>query len=474
MKPYSKLVALTLFSLLSFSAAAEVIPAEGIFSDHMVLQRNTTVAIWGKADGKVTIKTSWSDRTVVAKTDKNGRWMASVPTSEAGGPYEITLSDGKGSDCVIKDVLLGEVWFCSGQSNMVMPMKGFEGQPVEGAIEKVLAAKPSRNIRMFNVGRQALPEPAEKLKSGMWKLNTPENVGSCSAVAYMFADYLENFLEVPVGIVTCAWGGSLICAWMDDAPLKGTVKKQLHHSPSYLYNGMVAPLIPFTFAGEIWYQGESDRDKNDPFGAAERYQENFGKYVAETRAKFRNPDMPVYFVQIAPYKYSDAKGISGSAIREAQEKCLDSVPGCWMATTLDVGEEKVIHPAVKRPVARRLAMLALEKTYGVKGLYAEAPRLSGFKVEDNVAVLEFSNAKMGLNPISRDLSGFEIAGEDRVFHPAKAQVGKNRSSVKVSCDEVPAPVAVRYCFHNYAVGSLFNCYGTPVPPFRTDNWNDVK
>lgn len=468
-------------TLLTLSAQAKVeLPV--IFGDNMVLQRNSDVAVWGSAkpNSKVTISPSWTKTRTTVTAGSDGKWQARVRTTEAGGPYEIVFSDGEKT--TIGNVLLGEVWFCSGQSNMEMPVSGFPGQPVEGSAEVIMSANPSIPIRVFNAPRNPQKAPVSKIK-GKWRVNSPETAGNASAAAYFFALNIQAALGVPVGIITSYWGGSAIAAWMSREVLESNFpsvklpdssaegdKRKPQHTPTMLYNGMVAALEPFTFRGMLWYQGENDRKIPTEYIRLQQ------EYVKMMRTNFQNPDAAFYFVQIAPYKYNNPDAFASGYFCEAQEKTLDFIPGSGMARTLDIGSKYCIHPSGKRQVGQRLAWLALQNTYGVKGIEASAPRFKSAEFKGDKAVIYFKEVgKKGLAPKFSPLEGFEVAGEDKVFHTANAEIDKKtNSSVIVSCPEVSDIKAVRYCFRNYQTGNLTNNYGIPVGPFRTDNWDKLE
>jgi len=455
-----------------------------IFSDNMVLQRETKVALWGSADAgkKVTITPSWTNQKVVVTAGKDGKWSTKVQTPAAGGPYTITFSDG--DKLTLSNILIGEVWYCSGQSNMEMPVRGFSGQPVEGSFDAIMNASPDVPIRMCTskVTPSCTPLEDNVLKYG-WSENTPEAVAAHSAVSYFFAQQLYNVLKVPIGVIATDLGGSSIEAWLSRDVIESQfinefdisyldkgelVPNKLHLLPCYLFNGMVNPLIPFTFKGRIWYQGCTNR------GRAEQYVRLQNAYVAMMRELFENEEIPFYCVQIAPYVYDNADGRSISLIQEAQLKSVQSLSHAGIATTLDVGNPVCIHPSEKKEVGQRLAALALVNDYGFKGIVARAPEYKGLKVDGNKAVVSFDCFGASIGPIFTELGGFEVAGEDKVFHPATSATVNtaNFSSVIVTCNEVEKPVAVRYAFKNVSNASLFNDYGIPVGPFRTDSWEE--
>jgi len=460
-------------------------------SDNMVLQQQTEVKLWGWTDsGKaVKVTTGWDGKSVSASPDKSGKWMVSVPTPEASlTPWEISFSDGESLS--IKNVLIGEVWFCSGQSNMDMVVRGYSGQPTEGGVDAILAANPARPIRICTIKKNYSTEPVET-SEGSWQENDPQTVAKTSATAYFFADCLQSALGIPVGILITCRGGSTIETWIDRETIEkgfadefdlsyldrpwdpaGKIKGADHRLPCMLYNGQVHPLEPFTFKGMIWYQGEANRTR------PEQYLRLMQAYAAMMREKFQNPGAPYYFVQIAPYIYSsdgDNTFISGY-MYEAQQKAAETIPNSAMACTVDVGAANVIHPPKKREVGRRLAMLALARDYGVNVIDPYSPTFQKVEFADGKALVTFKMGTMGLSPMNVDLEGFEVSGADKVFHPAKARVGKDRKTIRVWSDEVSEPVAVRYCWRDYAEGTVYNNYGIPVAPFRTDDWtlDEVK
>lgn len=464
-----------LFAIGGFSK----VTLPSIFSDNMVLQQNTQVAVWGWSDSgkKVTISPSWKSKKTVAVPDKDGKWSVRIQTPSAGGPYEVVISDGE--KITLRNVLVGEVWFCSGQSNMEMPMRGFRNQPVEGAAEVIMSAKPERQIRMCTVVRKASLTPVYECE-GSWKENTPEAVAATSAAAYFFALKVQEMLGIPVGLLISEWGGSTIETWMDRETLSSLfpgefdlsfldgneLPKRKNQSPCTLFNGQVQPLIPFTFKGMLWYQGESNRYRPEQYVRLQK------EYVAMMRRLFDNPEAPFYFVQIAPYRQECETDFTSGFFCEAQEKSLAEIPRSGMVTTMDLGECGSIHPRKKREVGERLANLALVNDYGFKGINPVAPSFESVKFEDGKALVTMKVDAMGLAPWGADILGFELAGSDKVFHPAAARV-KDTKVIVVSSPDVPEPVAVRYCFRNWSVGNLSSCWGLPAGPFRSDSWEIV-
>ena len=483
-------ITLIVLALLGTSWAGAKVTLPSFFSDNMVLQQNCETAIWGWTDtgNKVTITTTWTDAKFTAVPDGTGKWFVRLKTPEAGGPYKIFITDsdkksnkkGEIKDVVeLKNVLIGEVWFCSGQSNMEMVVAGYSGQPAEGSTDIILDAKAKTPIRMCSITKKSSLTPVTECE-GSWQENTPEAVANTSATAYFFAKKLHDALDVPVGILISCWGGSTIETWMDRETISGKFPGEFnldfldgkakmpgveYQTPCTLFNGQVAPLVPFTFKGMIWYQGEANRGRPDQYIRLQK------EYVEMMRRLFENPDAPFYFVQIAPYPYSAPDDWTSGYFCEAQRKSLDVIPHSGMAATVDIGEYGTIHPCKKKEVGNRLAYLALVNDYGLKGVSPVSPTYESVKFEDGKAYVQFKVDHRLLSPIDTDLGGFEIAGKDKVFHPADARISGWSGVVVVSSPDVPEPAAVRYCFRNWGVGTLFNNYGIPVGPFRTDNWD---
>lgn len=453
-----------------------------ILGDNMVLQQQTDVKLWGtaKVKAKVTVKTSWNNKTYSTQSDTGGNWMLKVSTPVAGGPYEISFSDDE--TLILKNILIGEVWFCSGQSNMEMPMRGFDRQPTKDGNDVIAKAKTSTPIRMYTTDskdgrwvRQFNKQPQTDCK-GEWMENTSENVANTSAAGYFFARYIQEVLEVPVGLIVSSWGGSKVEAWMSREAI-GAFKeinlsildnneevKNPTATPCVLYNAKIAPLTNFTIKGFLWYQGESNRDN------ANLYEHLMPAFVKDLRARWDVGEFPFYFVQIAPFNYEGADGTSAARFREVQEQNMKDIPNSGMVCTMDVGHPVFIHPVDKETVGNRLAYWALAKTYGVKGFGYNTPTYKSMEKAEGKIYINFDNAPGGICPMWTSLTGFEIAGEDKVFHPAKAEIETRTARLAVSSPDVPQPVAVRYAYKNYVESSIFSISGIPVAPFRTDNW----
>lgn len=466
-----------LFLLTALFAAATTISAKvvlpKIFASGMVMQQQTDASLWGeaKADATVKIATSWNKKTVSVKAGNDGKWTAKIQTPAAGGPYSITFSDGEKT--VIDNILVGELWICSGQSNMEMPMKGFKNQPVENAVEDILHSGDSK-MRLFTVKRTSLFQPATDVV-GEWKEASPEAVRNFSATAYYFGRELRRMLNVPVGLIVTSWGGSSCEAWMNrdwlkafpqiELPASQETIKSKNRTATVLYNGMLRPLIGASMRGVIWYQGEENVSRSG------YYADLFSRMIKGWREEWKEGDFPFYYCQIAPYDYNIIGwGQYNSAfLREQQAKAEKMNKNVGMACLMDAGLEYGIHPRKKQLAGMRLALLALDKTYGIKGITSETARYKDVEFKGDTAVITFERAGMwvyGKDGLKSDL--FEVAGEDRVFHPAKAWI--ERSKLYVKCDEVKKPVAVRYAFKDWADGDLF-CDGLPVSSFRTDNWD---
>jgi sialate O-acetylesterase len=463
---------------LALGAHAEV-RLSRIFSDNMVLQQQSKVALWGwaKAGSVVKITPSWDGKLVETKAGADGKWKAFVATPKASkAAYQITFSDGK--PVTLKNVLIGEVWLCSGQSNMEMPMKGFKGNPILNGNMDILKSK-NPMLRLITVKRNGQLAPVDTI-SGTWQEAAPETVKEFSATGYYFGKLLNEMLDTPVGLILCSWGGSTIEAWMNREMLKdfpetkfakqGDTIKAPNRTPLMLFNGMLNPIIGYGIKGCIWYQGESNYENPDQYPALMKTM------VSNWRQLWGEGDFPFYYCQIAPYNYASISpkekwgGKFNSAyLREAQFKAQKLIPNSGMVSLMDIGEEFCIHPMRKNVGGERLALMALAKTYGQKGFAYESPVLKDMTIDkDGKAILNFENAPLWLTSFGKELKTFEIAGEDKVFHPAQAQV--KRAIVEVSSPDVPKPVAVRYAFKDFVVGDLFSNEGLPVSSFRTDNW----
>lgn len=451
-----------------------------IISSNMVLQRDTEVALWGWAgkQERLEIKASWLSQPIHLQADNQGKWSIKVKTTLTKEPQTLRFL-GENSEILIKNVLFGEVWLCSGQSNMQHPVKGLPGQPTFGSQKAILQSQNS-NLRLFSVGRIGSKIPLSDLKEyEPWREASPKNVSEFSAVGYFFANQLQKQLDVPVGIIHSSWGGSYVEPWMSREVLnkfqeinhdKAGNEVKWNHSQTVLFNAMINPLIPYTLKGFLWYQGESNRLK------PEEYKILFPEMVRDWRNRWSLGDIPFYFVQIAPFIYNgndSFQDVQNSAfIREAQLHCVDSIPNSGISITMDIGDKISIHPPKKKEVADRLLAQALAKTYGVEGLNPESPVYKTFEIEEGRILLKFDNAPEGVYTYD-SLKGFEIAGEDHVFYPAEAKI-ENRRDVIVWNENVKKPLAVRYGWNNWVEATLFGTNLLPVSSFRTDNWEKAS
>jgi sialate O-acetylesterase len=448
------------------------IKVASVLGDNMVLQRNAVVKIWGKAkpEEKLTVKADWVAGQVNTSCDSKGEWMVKLKTMEAGGPHSITITSSK-EKVVLNNILFGEVWLCSGQSNMEMPMTGFGDSPINGSNDFLLDAD-NDNIRLFKVARAVSAVPVDTC-TGKWSVASAETASGFSAVGYLYARLLQQKLKVPVGVICSSWGGSAIEAWMSHETIlpfteayKRTTqeKSAINQRASNLYNGMISPLINFAIKGAIWYQGESNIGNYKEYAALQACM------VANWRKDFGMGEFPFYFVQIAPYWYNNSKANNSALQRDEQLKAISQIPNSGMACTLDIGEEKNIHPAEKFTVAKRLALWAFTETYGIKGIQYKSPSFTKMDVKDTLAILSFDNVALGLSTYGKEVNCFEIAGADSVFYPANLAIKAKQANVWSV--KVKIPVAVRYGFSNFPIttGYLYNTAGLPVPSFRTDNW----
>ncbi len=460
----------TLLLILSASTLTAQTRLAAFFSDHMVLQQNETVNIWGTdtPKEKIAVTAAWGAQ-ATATTGRDGTWRVQLKTPAAGGPHTVTV---QGSEkIVLNDVLLGEVWFCSGQSNMEMPVKGFSNQPINGNNEFILRSS-NDAIRMFTAERNTSLEPLDDV-AGEWRAASPSTTGDFSATAYFFGKKLQELLQVPVGLIHSSWGGSRAEAWMSAEALKPFPSAVLpsvipedrpHHTPTLLFNAMVHPFLGYTMRGITWYQGESNHTE------AAEYKTLLPALITSWREKWQQGDLPFYFVQIAPFRYDGAGETSSAFLREAQLVAMQNTENCGMAVTMDIGNCDCIHPAEKELVGNRLAYWALAKDYGIEGVayrgpeYREMERLENGKVK-----LHFDHTGMGLSFFGNEPEGFEVAGADRVFHPANAVINRDRT-LTVWSEEVPEPEAIRYAFKNCSKGTLYNVAGLPASSFRTDDW----
>ena len=450
-------------ALVSLSAFADVrLPA--ILGSHMVLQQNTNANLWGWCEPgeAISVKTSWDTATYTTKGTAGANWKLQIKTPKAGGPYSITI---KGANTlVLDDVLIGEVWLCSGQSNMEMNVNW--GLPYE----KEVAEATNPQIRFFHIPRTTALYPQEDVRA-RWVVCTPEEMKKFSAVGYFFGKEINGKLNLPVGLINASWGGTPAEVWTPDSIISGdpalkaasaklTPSNGWPVKPGATFNGMIYPLQNFSIAGSLWYQGESNS------GTAATYYPLLTSMIATWR-KGWNKEFPFYLVQIAPFADYGNQNVS-ALLREQQTK-IAAYPNTGMVVIHDLVDNiHDIHPKMKKEVGERLAALALTKTYGISGLPYLYPQYESLQVEKDKIRLRFANAGAGLMVKEKDLTDFVVAGEDRVFYPAKAKIEGN--TVVVWAKEVKKPVAVRFGFNNSAMPNLFSKEGLPVSIFRTDDW----
>lgn len=493
------LVFLATLCFLTCPALAVELKLPAIFSDNMVLQRHLANPVWGWADPSETITVSIADQRKQATADANGQWMVKLDSLPAGGPHEFVITGKK--TITLKNVLIGEVWICSGQSNMEWSLDRAAGGPE--------AAKESANpqLRLFTVQKRPSDKPLEDV-TGSWKEAGPDTTPRFSAVAYYFGRKLQKDLDVPVGLIHTSWGGTAIELWQSQPALEAEPefklllevyqqqraafaerKKQRDEAiakakaegktppaalrppmaPASLYNGMIAPLVPYGVAGAIWYQGESNA------GRAELYRKQMPAMINHWRKDFGHGDFPFLMVQLANFTARNTEPVEQdwAYLREAQTMTTRNTPKVGMAVAIDIGEAADIHPRNKEDVGKRLALAALGIAYG-RNISYSGPIYDSMRIEGDRVRIHFKHTGPGLTT-GRDernqrvpLKGFAIAGEDRKFVWADAVIEGH--SVVVFSDKVPNPVAVRYGWSNNPEATLYNKDGLPASPFRTDDW----
>jgi sialate O-acetylesterase len=500
-----RIAALLLTAGFSLAAAEPVLPA--IFSDHMVLQRDRKVPVWGQVDPHEKVTVGIGGQTVTVTADASGRFRADVGPFPAGGPHELTVAASQ--TVTVKDVLFGEVWLCSGQSNMELPMSRVK----DGAKEIAEAAYPQ--IRLFLAPKEFAVVPQTAFKAS-WQTCTPAGVTPFSGVGYFFGRELYRALNVPVGLIASSWGGTKIEPWTtpdgfrtvpeltvlaDEAearipgnprhtadsaktvklyedylarlqaavaagaelPPPPAVPKNLikpngkNAGPSILYNAMIHPLVPYAIRGAIWYQGEANL--ND--GAS--YAPKMAALVNGWKKCFENDELPFFFVQLAPYTYV-GDPLRLPAIWEAQQRFAETYPRAGMAVINDVGDLKDIHPTDKRTVGIRLAGLALRREYGKTELKSEFPALERADFDGGTVTLTFKNVEAWQTRDGKAPSGFELAGANGKFEPADAVLDGAR--IKVQAKNIAAPTQLRFAWHQLAEPNLANEAGLPPGAFR--------
>jgi sialate O-acetylesterase len=449
----------------------------------MVIQRDAPFQVWGIADTgrKVSVKVSWNSNIFQVTTDKTGTWKATIPAEGANNnPQTITCSSSGLNDIVLNNILIGDVWVCSGQSNMVMPVNilppSFLG--VLNYQDEIAAAN-YPNVRAITIPTTYSDYPMSSIGSNTsWTVCSPQTVGNYSAIAYYFAQKLNTSLNVPIGIIVSAVNGTSCQAWTNQEAFtnNGSISGYANNA-SQLYNGMISPLTRLSIKGFTWYQGENNEHDNPDL-----YAKLNSALIEGWRGVFNQGQLPFYFVQMTPFAedYNNTNPPGGNTaddyyakFREGQTKIL-AVPGTGMAVTMDVGEVANHHPRNKKPVGERLALLALKNDYH-QNVVCYGPHYESYTASGNTVTIQFSgNTADGLNTINNQPLNqlFFLAGSDHVFHKGSAQIQGNTIVVTVSND-TPLPVqGVRYAFTNAPITNLQNGAGLPAEPFRTDNWSN--
>lgn len=484
-----------------------------LFGDHLVLQCDKPDPVWGSASPGETVSVTFHGATQTTKAGADGRWLVNIGPFKATGDSADLVVAGS-SSVTLHDVVVGEVWICSGQSNMEFVVDaGNDGYRVNNFAAEVAAAK-FPLIRQLAVERAVASEPQRAFKTNGWVPASPATVGSFTAVGYFFARDIHKTLGVPVGIILSSWGGTPVEAWMSDqarastslgatvddrwkkalaewppervakhpevmaAWVKASEEAKAKHvdfnvpwpgypasdtspnRPGGLFNGMLAPLEPAAIRGFLWYQGESN------VGHATEYAELFGSMIKSWRSGFGQGDLPFYFVQLAnfgnEYEFKDR---GWALLREAQAQTL-ALPATGMAVTADIGIADNIHPRNKQEVGRRLALIARANVYGVPPDFT-GPVFSSAAVDGKAIRVHFAHC-VELAVHGDRVTSLEVAGADKVFYPAAGVV--EADTLKVSSPDVPEPVAVRYAWTNAPLANLYGDNGLPVVPFRTDTW----
>ncbi|WP_282122010.1 sialate O-acetylesterase [Algibacter mikhailovii] len=472
-----KIILNTIFNLIcwcTISLQAQIsLPA--FFGDNMVIQQKEIVSIWGKDIPNTTINliTSWGS---TAKTVSNaqGEWHTSIKTGAASFQTETITIIGSNRK-TIKNILIGEVWFCSGQSNMEMPLNGFRKSPVLNA-HKYMAIADNTNIRLFNNPRTASVSPNYNV-DGRWAVSSATSAKTFSAVGYMFGAKLYENLNVPIGIIESSWGGTKIECWIPKAyllktksitiPVDLSKEEAKQKKPSFLYNAMIHPFKDFKVKGVLWYQGESNR--LNPHA----YRDHMKDLIKSWRSQWKEDDLPFYFVQIAPFdyvKYKKATTNGPDLIREAQLKAAFEIHNTGLVVTTDAGNCSDIHPSKKELIAQRLVNWALTEQYHFKHLQFKSAVLEKMAIKKEKVLLKFKFQENDYFIKSDDVKGFAIASNDQVFYPAKVSFNADNKTLIIHSDKVKDPVAIRYGFEDCFESNLKTKSGLPIPVFRTDVW----
>ncbi len=445
------------------------------FSDSMVLQRNSDAAIWGTdvANRKIIVTGSWG-KTDSVISDNTGKWKLTLATPPAGGPFTLTAIGS--TTVIIRDIQIGEVWLCAGQSNMEMPMKGYTNSTPPQLIDSstfFIANSLNPQLRVFMSGWNGTSKtPLSDISTGNWRSASPATTANFSATAYFFARRLQETLGIPIGVIVTARGGSTIESWTDSATLAlvrpvvipSVVNWQdAHQTHTIIYNTMLHPFIGFTIRGIIWSQGESNISNHG------QYRSLFTNLISSWRSKWNQGEFPFYFAQLAPYESPDAWDDGKyPLLREAQLNTMLTTSSTGMAVTMDIGSLATVHYPKKKIVGDRLAQWALVKNYGIAGT-ASGPIVKSMIKKNDTINLKFDYTDIGLTSFGMGLSDFEIAGANKVFYPATVTAADFNFSLNLRSSNVPNPLYVNYGFKNYVVGSLYNRAGLPASSFRTEN-----
>lgn len=450
-----------------------------IFASGMVLQQNDTIIIWGIGNkkSKVFVKTGWNNSKYETFADLKGKWSVKFSTPSASfTPFQVTIISNK-DKIVLNDILIGDVWFLSGQSNMYESFRGFINQPVNRS-QEILMNSNVNGIRLFKVKEGSSITECDTI-AGSWKYSSIENVIDFSAVGYVFGKMIYDYINIPIGLIQCAQSGSLAEAWLDKQSLAEFGGFELQNivieteglgksKPTLQYNYMLRPLLPLKIKGVVWYQGEAN------VKSPAVYKDLFPFLIKKWRDYFDNKKLPFYYVQIAPYSYDYAPDLESQYLREIQLNTMNKTENVGMVVTLDLGSKEKIHPSEKEQVGKRLAYWALNKTYGIASIACRGPEMSSMEVKEGKVNLKFNYSPGGLSSFGKDLTGFEVAGNDKIFQEANAVIeieeGTWESIIRIWSEKVTHPVAVRYGFKNYIDGSLYNTQGLPASSFRSDNW----
>lgn len=502
-------LAAAVIGMVMLVPARAAVRPNGLFCDNAVLQRDTEVPVWGSADPDEEVTVLFRGVAVGTNAGKDGKWAIKLPPQKAGGPDELTIR-GKNT-VVLKNVLVGEVWICSGQSNMEWSLRQVAGR------DRPIPAAADEQLRLFRIRKVATPKPRATVPVAVpWQVCNPESAENFSAVGYYFGRDLRAALGVPVGLIQTAWGGTPAQAWtsrealstapplrhyverlqraterwesgqVDDeheaalaayrasadkakaekkpvpsAPNEPQDPRRSPGSAATLFNGMIAPLVPYAFRGVIWYQGEANGSQGY------EYRTLFPAMITDWRARWGRGDFPFLCVQLAPWEAGNADGPNWAELRDAQRFATKSLPNVGMAVITDVGDLKDIHPKRKEPVGARLALLARKIANG-QNLVAEGPSFKSMVVDGSNAVIAFDSVGAGLDSRGGPLTGFSISGDGHNFVPARAEI--RGATVVVHADGITKPVAVRYGWKNFPVVNLFNKEGLPASPFRTDDF----